>query len=168
MQLRDKTGLDRHLLVAIAARARAYGALAIANDDIGNAPFCDGVHLGQDDVRGNSLTVLRERLAGKIFGLSCGTPAEACIAAAAGVDYVGVGPMFATATKSDAGGPIGAAGVRAVVRYAGAPVVAIGGITAARMPMVRETGAQMAAVSSALSGAPDPRAAATELVRAWA
>ncbi len=167
VQLRDKRGLDRGVLRAVAARARAYGALTIANDDVGCAALCDGVHLGQDDVVGNDLGILRERLAGKIFGLSCGTPEEARRAAAAGVDYAGVGPMFATRTKGDAGLPIGASGVRAVVRATPMPVVAIGGITRERMPRVRATGALMAAVASALADAPDARATALALAAAW-
>ena len=83
------------------------------------------------------------------------------------IDYIGCGPIFATRSKSDAGGPIGVNGVRAVVVATPLPVAAIGGITAASLPRVRETGATMAAVISALSGAADPEAAARAFVRAW-
>ena len=77
------------------------------------------------------------------------------------------GPIFATGSKADAGGPIGVNGVRVVVDATPLPVAAIGGITLAALPRVRETGAAMAAVISALARAADPEGAARAFVRAW-
>jgi thiamine-phosphate pyrophosphorylase len=102
-----------------------------------------------------------------VVGLSCGTPPEAEAANRAGVDYVGVGPMFATLTKDDAGDPIGIEGVAAVVRASRVPVVAIGGIDASRLADVRASGATMAAMIAALA-AQDVAARARELVALWA
>ncbi|MBV8600527.1 MAG: thiamine phosphate synthase, partial [Candidatus Eremiobacteraeota bacterium] len=84
-----------------------------------------------------------------------------------GADYVGVGSMYPTASKADAGPPIGPAGVRAVVEAVRIPVAAIGGITLERIPEVRATGAAMAAVITAISRAKDRRLAARALVEAW-
>jgi thiamine-phosphate diphosphorylase len=126
----------------------------------------DGVHLGQEDAAGLDLRALREALGTRIIGLSCGTPDEARRADPALIDYCGVGPIFATATKHDAGLPIGINGVRAVVDATSLPCAAIGGIGLATLPRVRETGAAMAAVSSALV-CEDPAGAARALVEAW-
>jgi thiamine-phosphate pyrophosphorylase len=165
-QLRAKQGADAAFLDAFVARVRAAGGVTIVNDDVALAERSDGVHLGQKDAAQHDLDAVRRRLGGRIIGLSCGTPQEARAAHAA-VDYVGAGPIFATASKPDAGGPIGASGVRAVVEATALPVAAIGGIALARLGVVRETGAAMAAVISALAGADDPETAARAFVRAW-
>jgi thiamine monophosphate synthase len=75
--------------------------------------------------------------------------------------------VYATSSKADAGDPIGIAGLRAVAAACSLPVAAIGGITLAVLPDVRETGVAMAAVISAISAASDPREATAALVRAW-
>ena len=165
VQVRAKGGLEPDLLRAIVTVAHAAGAAVIVNDDVRLALLADGVHLGQEDAAEHDLTVVRRSLGTRLIGLSCGTPAEARRVDPSIVDYIGTGPMFATATKSDAGGAIGASGVRAVVRVAAVPVAAIGGIGPGGIGRVRETGAAMAAVSSALVG-PDPQARAAALVRA--
>ncbi|HXP91883.1 MAG TPA: thiamine phosphate synthase [Candidatus Binatia bacterium] len=167
VQLRAKDGIDPAQLRALVACAHADGALLIVNDDVEAARSADGIHLGQEDAALVDLAVLRGVLADKVIGLSCGTPAEAEIANAVGADYLGVGPMFATASKSDAGAPIGVAGVAAVVRASRVPVVAIGGIDRSRLGDVRASGATMAAMISALAGATDVAATARALVAAW-
>jgi thiamine-phosphate pyrophosphorylase len=141
---------------------------AIVNDDVEAALAADGVHLGQEDLAGHDLRALRRHLGPRIIGLSCGTPAEARAADPALVDYLGAGPIFATRSKDDAGGPIGVNGVRVVVEATALPVAAIGGITRAALPRVRETGAAMAAVISALAAAADPEAEARAFASAWA
>jgi thiamine-phosphate pyrophosphorylase len=165
-QLRAKQGADVALLDAFVARVRAADGLAIVNDDVVLAERADGVHLGQDDAVLHDLSDLRRRLGSRTIGLSCGTPGEARAAHPA-VDYIGAGPMFATGSKADAGGPIGASGVRVVVEATALPVAAIGGIALEGLGRVRETGAAMAAVISALAGAADPEAAARAFVGAW-
>lgn len=166
IQIRAKDGIDSTTLIALVGRVRSAGGIAILNDDVGLARLADGVHLGQEDAAGLDLTALRRGLPGKIIGLSCGTPAEARAVDPALIDYVGVGPVFATGSKADAGRPIGINGVRAVVASSPVPCAAIGGIDAASIGRVRETGAPMAAVISALV-CDDPERAARDLVARW-
>jgi thiamine-phosphate pyrophosphorylase len=167
VQVRAKGGIEAGLFDALVARVRAAGGTAIVNDDVELALRADGVHLGQEDAAEHDLRALRSRLGGRTIGLSCGTPAEARLVASGLIDYIGVGPIFATGSKADAGGPIGISGVRVVVAATALPAAAIGGITLAELPRVRETGAAMAAVISALANAPDPEVNARAFVRAW-
>jgi thiamine-phosphate pyrophosphorylase len=166
-QIRAKGGIEVSLLRTLVARIRAEGGIAIVNDDVELALEADGVHLGQEDLASHDLAALRGRLGSRCIGVSCGTPAEARAVPAGTVDYLGAGPIFATASKGDAGAPIGVNGVRVVVAATALPVAAIGGITVASLPRVRETGATMAAVISALSAAPDPETVARAFVQAW-
>jgi thiamine-phosphate pyrophosphorylase len=168
VQIRAKSGIAPALLRALVAAIRAAGGTAIVNDDVDLALEADGVHLGQEDLAAHELRALRAHLGARIIGLSCGTPAEAQAASPGLVDYIGAGPIFATATKADAGGPIGVNGVRVVVEATTLPVAAIGGIGLASLPRVRESGAAMAAVVSALASPVDPEAAARAFVAAWA
>jgi thiamine-phosphate diphosphorylase len=168
VQIRAKGGIATPLLRDLVARIRAAGGIAIVNDDVEAALEADGVHLGQEDLAGLDLPAVRARLGGRAIGLSCGTPAEARAVDARLVDYLGAGPIFATRSKHDAGGPIGVNGVRVVVEATPLPVAAIGGIALASLPRVRETGAAMAAVISALAAAEEPEAAARAFVAAWA
>jgi thiamine-phosphate pyrophosphorylase len=165
-QIRAKDGIDGATLLAIVARVRAAGGVALVNDDVRLARLADGVHLGQEDAAELDLARLRDALRGGIIGLSCGTPQEARAADPALIDYVAAGPVFATPSKRDAGPPIGLSGTRAVVEATALPCAAIGGIGPATIARVRETGAAMAAVISALV-CEDPEAAARELVARW-
>jgi len=167
VQIRAKAGIALPLLRDIVGRIRAAGGTAIVNDDAELALEADGVHLGQEDLALHDLRALRARLGARAIGLSCGTPAQARAADPALIDHIGCGPIFATSSKADAGGPIGVNGVRVVVAATVLPVAAIGGITLASIPRVRETGAAMAAVISALAGAADPEATARAFVQAW-
>jgi thiamine-phosphate pyrophosphorylase len=167
VQIRAKGGIAAELLDTLVSRIRAAGGTAIVNDDVALALRADGVHLGQEDAATLDLAALRTQLGARFVGLSCGTPAEARAVDRAYVDYIGVGPIFATASKADAGGPIGVNGVRVVVEATALPAAAIGGIGLAALPRVRETGAAMAAVISALAGAADPEATARAFVQGW-
>lgn len=172
IQLREKT-LSVRGTVALARRlqeiTRPAGVPLIINDraDVALAIDADGVHVGQDDLP----VADARRLLGpdRIVGVSAGTIAEAVAAEADGADYVGVGSIFPTGSKSDAGeaiGPEGLAQVRAAVHI---PVVAIGGITAANAAEAIQAGAAGVAVISAVVGADDVREAArrlAEVVRA--
>lgn len=166
VQVRSKGGIAPQFLRAVVARIRAEGGTTIVNDDPELALEADGVHLGQEDLAGVDLRALRAKLGPRAIGLSCGTPAEARAIPPGLIDYIGSGPIFATASKDDAGGPIGVNGVRVVVEATALPVAAIGGITLASLPRVRESGARMAAVISALAG-PDPQTIARALVAGW-
>jgi thiamine-phosphate pyrophosphorylase len=168
VQYRAKNGVDRDLLAAMHARTQAQHAALIVNDDLEAALLADGWHAGQEDLALHDVASVRVRLGTRTFGVSCDRAELAHEAASLGADYVGVGPLAATATKGDAGPPIGVAGVRAVARATPLPVVAIGGIDASNLADVVASGAAMAAVASAISGARDPRLAARELVRRWA
>lgn len=166
-QIRAKGGISRETLNAIVRLVRAAGGVTIVNDDVDLAAQADGVHLGQEDAARHDMRAVRQRLGDGIIGLSCGTSDEARAVDAELVDYLGVGPLFATGSKADAGPPIGPDGVRAVVAATTLPVAAIGGIDLERIGCVRETGAAMAAIISALASATDVRAAARRFVDAW-
>lgn len=168
VQLRDKScGTE-----ALVATARALqGALAgtgvplLVNDDVEAAALADadGAHIGQDDI---TPAEARARLGpGKILGLSCET-AEAVRAAGPEVDYLGLGPVFATATKSDHKAPIGLPGLRELVALSPVPTVAIGGLKAVHAADIRTAGADGLAVVSAICGQPDPKAAAAAFLEA--
>ncbi|MGH7717118.1 MAG: thiamine phosphate synthase, partial [Vulcanimicrobiaceae bacterium] len=160
VQYRSKNGIDRGVLIRAARRAHESGALLIVNDDVESAQHADGVHLGQEDLALLGAAALRDRVRGKVLGISCPDVRSAEAAVRLGADYVGVGAMYATGTKHDAGNPIGPDGIRAAVEAVRLPVIAIGGITLACIPEVRRTGAAMAAVITAISRAPDRAAAA--------
>jgi thiamine-phosphate pyrophosphorylase len=170
VQYRAKGGVAAATLSALRERTRTAGSLLIVNDDWRAClEFdCDGVHLGPDDRGFADLAPVRAALGQRLIGLSCGTPDEAGYAVRAGADYLGAGAVFATASKGDAGEPIGVDGLARVAAAAGSlPVAAIGGIGPANLPAVRASGVAMAAVISAISEAADPQAAARSLVEMW-
>ena len=103
VQIRAKRGIDGTTLLAIVGRVRAAGGLVLVNDDVRLARLADGVHLGQEDAAQLDLAALRRALGSAVIGLSCGTPQEARAADPALIDYVAAGPVFATASKDDAG-----------------------------------------------------------------
>lgn len=167
VQFREKQMSTREQ-VQIAAElrslCRAAGALFLVNDrtDVALAVAADGVHLGQDDL---PVAAARRVLgADAIIGATCETPAEARLATAAGADYIGTGPVYATASKLDAGAPYGPAVVRRVSAATALPVVGIGGIGPGGAAPVIAAGGCGVAVISAVVGAPDPGAAARTLL----
>jgi len=132
----------------------------IINDrvDIALAVDADGVHVGQDDL---PATVVRKIIGtNKILGVSASTVDEALKAEEDGADYIGVGAVYATSTKSDAGHAIGLDRLTEIVRAVRIPVVGIGGIGHANAAQVMKTGAKGVAVVSAIVSAPDIQAAA--------
>ena len=171
VQLRAKGWNDRQLLaaaLALRARCDAAGALLLVNDrvDIALAAGADGVHLGVDDLP----VAVARRLLGPdaIIGYSPATDADRLDAERDGADYLGVGPVYLTSNKPDAGAAIGLDGLARVVRATTLPVVGIGGITLERAADVLLSGAAGVAVVGAIWNAPDPRAAAERLVHALA
>ncbi len=165
VQLRIKDGSDEQVLAAgrrFRAATLAGGALLILNDrpDLATAVDADGVHVGQDDIdpaRARAL-VGPERL----LGLSTHSPGQIAAAQRAGVDYIGVGPVYATPTKPGRT-PVGLELVRHAAQSSAAPFFAIGGITVDNVAAVRGAGARRVAVVRALTHAADPRAAASAL-----
>ncbi len=169
VQYRAKGGIVPATAVALRRATLECGALCIMNDDAEAALRYDfdGVHVGPDDRGFADVVGLREILGERLIGVSCGTAAEALAAEAGGADYLGVGAVYPTATKADAGDPIGIDGLMIVAAATRLPVAAIGGIGPAQIAEIRATGVAMAAVVSAISGARDPQAAAEALVFAW-
>jgi len=160
LQLRDKD-LGGRDMYRLALRIRdlvdrsGSGCLLFINDrvDVALAAGADGVHLGQDDL---PATDARSLVGGDmIMGISASTVAEAEEARADGADYLGVGPVFTTPSKADAGIPIGIEGLRRIVEAVDVPVVAIGGINEDNVRQVFEAGADGIAVISAVTVAED-------------
>ena len=89
------------------------------------------------------------------MGVSAGNLEDATTAVAGGADYLGVGPIYATNTKADAGQPIGLALLSELVRRYSIPLVAIGGIQAENAATVVQSGATGIAVISAVVSAED-------------
>ncbi len=112
----------------------------------------DGLHIGQGDM---SYAFCREQLPDKIIGLSVGNIQEAKQAFMMGVDYIGVGAMYETATKKNVK-VIGVEALREVVKLATCDVVAIGGIDVDNFQAVYDAGADMLAVSSAVLSSSEP------------
>jgi thiamine-phosphate pyrophosphorylase len=168
VQLRIKNVSDDERIVAVARRYRracgAAGALLIVNDrpDLALAAGADGVHVGQDDT---AVARAREIVgADRIIGLSTHSPAQIDAAASESVDYVGVGPVYATPTKP--GRPaVGLELVSYAARHSEVPFFAIGGIEATNVSAARDAGARRVAVVRALTEARDPELAARALRR---
>ena len=143
-----------------------HGALFLVNDrlDLALASDADGVHLGVDDL---PIDVAR-RIGGRnlVIGFSPETDEQAGDAGKRGADYLGVGPVFGTATKSDAGTAIGLETVARRAELAGIPVIGIGGITAQNARSVMDAGAVGVAVVSAISKQDGSETAAVALRRA--
>lgn len=170
VQYRAKRGIVEARLRDLRALTRASDALLVVNDDFRAAAEydCDGVHLGPDDRGFYDVAPVRAALGGdRLIGLSCGTADEVRAAGERDVDYLGVGSVYATGSKADAGDPIGLDGLRRLAAAGRFPVAAIGGIAAGNIEAVARTGVAMAAVISALAGDPDPGTAAARLVRLW-
>jgi len=169
VQYRAKVGITSDTLRALREMTRESGALLIVNDDVDatRAFDCDGVHLGPDDAGFYDIARVRAILPDRLIGLSCGTVEEADPQRTEGADYLGVGSVYATQSKDDAGAPIGIEGLTRIATVTPLPVAAIGGISLKNVGNVRRSGVAMAAVLSAISASDDPRAAARELVRAW-
>lgn len=146
---------------------RPYSVPLIINDhvDVALAVGAQGVHVGQKDLPVEDT----RRLLGDeaILGLSVSTPEQCRQADPDIVDYIGIGPVWATATKPDADPALGPEGLRALSAMAPCPHVTIGGISAERLPAVKAAGAQGFAVVSAICGQPSPFEATRELIRIW-
>lgn len=161
VQLREKTlplaellPLARHL----ARRCREAGALFIVNDraDLALAVGADGLHVGQDDLPARrAREILRP---GMILGVSTHDVEQARRAVADGANYVAVGSVYPTGTKSGFQ-LVGLDLIRRVRPEVPVPLVGIGGITADNAGAVLAAGADAVAVISALGAVPDPEAA---------
>jgi thiamine-phosphate pyrophosphorylase len=138
-------------------------ALVVMNDDIDAAieAGVDALHIGQRDM---PAAAARARIGGSmLLGVSVNSAKAAQAIDPALVDYVGVGPVFATPTKPDHEQPLGFAGLAHIIATCPVPAVAIGGLKSQHVNDVWASGASGIAVVSAICGTPDPRQAAKEL-----
>lgn len=166
VQLREKATPTRDFVDrarALVALLRPRGIPLLINDrvDVALAAGADGVHVGQSDMHVGDVRALMGPDA--IVGLSVETPAQAKAAEHAPVDYLGVSPVFATATKPDAAPPWGVAGLCGLRRMTRHVLVGIGGIGPVNAAEVLHAGAEGIAVVSAICGAADPLAATRAL-----
>jgi len=133
----------------------AAGVTFIVNDhpDLALLVEADGVHLGQDDLPPEKVRELVGE--GMLIGLSTHSSAQALAAVKAGVDYIGVGPIFATMTKKDVCDPVGLEYLEYVTQNIRLPFVAIGGIKEHNIAAVSRQGARCIALVTEIVGAGD-------------
>ena len=167
VQLREKHCSSREFLalaLRVKALTRSFRVPLIINDrvDIALASDADGVHVGQDDLPAREV----RRLLGpdKLLGVSAHNLPEARQAQLDGADYLGVGAMYATATKQDAS-PTTLAELRHIREAVDLPIVVIGGVNRSTVGDFKGTGINGLAVVSAVVAQPDPAGAARELLR---
>ena len=151
---------------AVAEVCSNANVLFLVNDrvDLCRAVNANGVHLGEQDM---PIEVARRILGtSKVIGGTVRNPEQLAVANRAGADYVGLGPVFSTNSKSLSITPVGLAMVRRVAETATIPVIGIAGITAENARSVVDAGAWGIAVIAAVCAAPDVAAAAERLRRA--
>lgn len=168
IQLREKALDDRQLLERakrLVALCRPHRVGVVINDrpDITVAAGADGVHLGQSDM---PCAQARKNFGNElVIGVSTSCLDHAKRALDDGADYCGVGPMFPTTTKQK-DVIVGTAYLRQYVAWGKLPHLAIGGISADNVGLLRQAGAQAVAVSRAVCAAADPQQAAGQLTAA--
>lgn len=161
LQLREKS--EAHPLapdellkeaVAMGELARRYNVPYVIDDDVDLAIQCgaDGVHVGQSDMAAKNVRALIGK--DKILGVSAQTAEQALLAQSQGADYLGVGAVFPTGTKTDADA-VSLETLKRICEAVTIPVVAIGGISEKNISMLRGTGVCGAAVVSAIFAADD-------------
>ena len=163
IQFRSKSGSTREMIdsaMQMKALCSEAGVPLIINDrvDVALAVGADGVHLGQDDFP----IPLARKLLGPdvIIGGSAGDMEEAKKCLSDGADYIGSGPVYGTASKSDAGPATGVGNIRMIAHQVPLPVIAIGGITTSDIHELLSAGVYGIAVISAVCMDDDPEAAA--------
>ena len=166
IQLREKELDDADFLAEaqeMAALCRRYHVPFIINDNVDIAIAChaDGVHVGQQDMAASDV---RKRVGDQMMiGVSAHTVEEALEAVRNGADYLGLGAVFSTSTKTDAGA-MSFDTLKAICDAVEIPTVAIGGISPANIMQLAGSGVDGVAVVSAIFGAPDPGQATAQLV----
>lgn len=169
IQVRSKELSDRAMLELtrrVLDLAHPVGALVLVDDrvDVALAAGADGAHLGATDLPVSHVRAVVP--ADFVIGATVRSAEQARLAQEAGATYLGTGPAYATTTKEGLPEPLGPTGVAAVAAATSLPVIAIGGVTAGRVAVLRAAGAHGIAVVAALSQAPDPVAAAAALAAA--
>ncbi len=158
IQLRDKSADKKTILETAGLLKKEIsrtGSIFIVNDhaDIARLVDADGLHLGQGDLPLVSARKLLGR--NKIIGISCLNLKQALQAQEQGADYLGIGPIFSTATKPESA-PLDLNFVRLIAKKIKIPVFAIGGINCTNIFEVFSLGLSRAAISSAICNAADP------------
>ena len=167
IQYRFKTGTDKdHLKEAIQIKklCKRYNSLFIVNDrlDIALASNADGIHLGQDDF---DLKTARKLLGySKIIGISANNEIDISKALKHGCDYIGIGPVFETATKKDKK-PIGVEKIKTLTKDLNIPWFAIGGIKLNNISYLKKNGFKKVALVSQLINSKDPKEDAIMLIK---
>ena len=139
------------LAIKLKNLCKKYNVPFIVNDDIELALEidADGVHVGQDDL---GVDEIRKLMSNKIIGLSIGNEEELKQSKVEYVDYVGVGPVYVTQSKDDAGGAIGYEGLELMRKLLPQmPLVAIGGIQTQHIKDVMKTNVDGVSIISAIS-----------------
>lgn len=169
VQVRAKDCTDRVLYdfaAAVVDICAGRGTACLVNDrvDVALAVGADGTHLGADDLP----VAAARRVAGPdhLLGGTARDPQRARQLVAEGADYLGVGPAYPTTTKTGLPAALGPAGIAAVAHAVDVPVIAIGGVTATRVPELLAAGVWGVAVVGAVTAAPDPGGATVDLLRA--
>lgn len=168
VQLREKdiSTLDFYGLArAVQSITKAHHIPLVINDrlDIALAVGAEGVHLGQSDL---PIRAARALAGNRLFiGVSAQTVDDALMAHAGGADYLGIGPVFPTGSKPDAGEAIGLERLRAICAASPIPVIGIGGIGLHNIEETMKTGVAGVAVISAILSQEDIRTAAEGLRR---
>ena len=152
--------------VDLVAACHQHGASCIVNDraDLALAAGADGVHVGEDDLPVSAARKLLND--GAVIGGTARDPETARRLVDEGASYLGVGPAYASRTKEGLPPAIGPNGVERVARAVDIPVIAIGGVTADRIPEILDAGAYGVAVVKAVAGAEDVHAATARLLAA--
>lgn len=158
VQIRDKVISDREMITIarnLKPEFKEKGALLFINDrvDVAYAVGADGIHLGVNDIEVKDARGMLGPVA--IIGYSPEDLQDAEQAVMDGVDYLGVGPVYGTYTKHDAGDAIGVEGVIKYVKHFEVPIIAVGSIGFHNAKEVIEAGAAGVAVCSAVCDAPD-------------
>jgi len=170
LQYRSKSGdAARMLIDARELRQRVLysesgdSVTLIMNDraDLCLAADFEGVHIGQDDLSPASARKIIG--SNRWLGVSTHNPAQVMEADETSADYIAIGPVFGTASKTNPDPVVGLDGVRDARKLTSKPLVAIGGITRANCAQVIEAGADSVAVISDLIR--DPRKSAEEFLR---
>ena len=164
VQVRLKTAPPREVVEITRAIITRTSVPVIVNDraDIALAAGAAGVHVGEADLP--VAAIRRFAPANFIIGASVGSDTE--LANARGADYVGIGPVFGSDAKSDAGNAIGVDGFRRLAGMVEVPAVAVGGITADRALQITVHGAAGVAVINSIFRADDPERATREIANA--
>jgi len=164
VQVRLKTATPRQVVEITRSIIARVDVPVIVNDraDIALAAGAAGVHVGEADLP--AVAVRRFAPPGFIIGASLGSDAE--VTNAKDADYVGIGPVYGSETKTDAGDAIGVEGFKRLAALVEHPAVAVGGITPDRALQITVNGAAGVAVINAIFSADDPERATREIAAA--